>query len=149
MSLEVRLPKRKAAEAAPTSGDLPTSAATAAGGAAGAEAAAAKRGRRGGGGAPKSPGSGSNSGGQPAVQEAPVNGCSSHALSRASLHPSSLHRGPDAESKEDIIRSEIPKSVVKVRINLRRHGLCEKCVAFYACCFFGICSLLCLFVSLF
>ncbi|KAL8271019.1 hypothetical protein Esti_005060 [Eimeria stiedai] len=85
---ECRLSKRKSLEGTAT-GDLPP----------GMAEAAVKRGRRPTGG--KSPGNGN---GAPHAAEAP---------SRPN-HVPLLHRESDAECREAIIRSEIPKSVVKV-----------------------------------
>lgn len=73
--------------------------------------AAAKRGRRPAAGG-KSPSVGTSA--VPHAPEAPCNGHAHHP-SRSAYLP--VHRESDAETKEAIIRSEIPKSVVKVGTN--------------------------------
>lgn len=95
--LETRVSKRKSIDGASTPGELASATAE----------AAVKRGRRPVGG--KSPGTGT---GLPYIGETAVyNG---HLPPRANNHLP-VHRSSDAESKEEIIRSEVPKSVVKVR----------------------------------
>ncbi|XP_026193438.1 uncharacterized protein LOC34623639 [Cyclospora cayetanensis] len=93
---DTRLSKRKSIDTA-SSGDVASLAAE----------AVAKRGRRPTSGA-KSPGVGTA---VPYVVESAVNG-HPHLPPRLSHLP--VHRGSDSESREAIIRSEIPKSVVKV-----------------------------------
>ncbi|KAL8440135.1 hypothetical protein Efla_005254 [Eimeria flavescens] len=93
---EFRLSKRKSFDAS-AAAELPPLTAADAGG---------KRGRRQG--APKPPG---NGGGGPHAAEA---GCSGHQPGRLNHVASLLHRETEAETRDAIIRSEIPKSVVKV-----------------------------------